>query len=173
MQFDLLTATAILIRIPDSFHGLLHGMNEEWTNARERPGTWNAKDVLSHLIFLDKNNWLRRVRLMLSSTDPVRFDPLDRWGGNRFKALDIPELLKLFRHTRRETLQELDALRISRESYQIKAIHPDFGEVQLSQLLSAWVVHDLSHLSQVCRIMARQYSEEVGPWIAFLRILNT
>lgn len=172
MRFDLKDGVAILERTPGTLYAMLHDLDDEWTNAREGEDTWNVKEVVSHLIYLDDTNWLHRAKIMLSTKGSARFEPLDRSGGDRFKDLSLSELLHMFHHSRKEALRELRDLSIDADSFQSKAIHPDFGEVHLSQLLSAWVVHDLSHISQVCRIMAKQYKVEVGPWLAYLRILN-
>ena len=53
-----------------------------------------------------------------------------------------------------------------------RGTHPELGAVTLGQLLSTWVVHDLSHVGQIVRVMARQYSEAVGAWRAYLPVLN-
>lgn len=173
MQFDLTQAIQILDRTPSSFYALLNNLDDEWTSATEGEGSWSAKDVVAHLVYLDKANWLHRARLLLTSGQMVRFDPLNRNGGKTLvENMSVAELLTAFRQTRNEVLHEIKELRICETHYGLTAIHPDFGEVKLSQLLSAWVVHDLSHLSQVCRILSKQYREEVGPWISFLRILN-
>jgi hypothetical protein len=173
MQFHLQTAIDILERTPASLQALVSGLGEEWSTVNEGEGSWSAVEVVAHLIYLDKINWLHRAKLLLVNDEEVRFEPLDRTGGkNLSDELTMTELLITFQQTRKEVLQEIRQLHINEKMYSRTEIHPDFGEVKLSQLLSAWVVHDLSHISQVCRIMAKQYKEEVGPWKSFLRILN-
>lgn len=173
MDFDLKQATAILERTPASFSALLNGLPPDWIKSNEGEGTWNAMDVVAHLIYLDRANWLHRTKLLLTTGEMVRFDPLNQSGGKALiNELNAIQLLYKFHQTRNEVLAEIQNLHIKQEQYSQTAIHPDFGVVKLSQLLSAWVVHDLSHLSQVCRVMSRQYKEEVGPWVAFLKILQ-
>jgi uncharacterized damage-inducible protein DinB len=173
MQFKLADAIEILQRTPGSFHALLNGLSDEWTTATEVDNSWSPKDVLTHLVYLDRANWLHRAKLLLATGVMVRFDPLDRTGGKKlYDGLTLPELLNAFQQTRREVLSEILELDINEQQYGQTALHPDFGEVKLSQLLSAWMVHDLTHLSQVSRILVKQYRQEVGPWISFLRILN-
>ena len=50
--------------------------------------------------------------------------------------------------------------------------HPAFGAVTLRQLLATWVAHDLGHLAQTSRVMAKRYREAVGPWRAYLPVLD-
>lgn len=173
MQFDMAHTIEILERTPATFHALLNGISEEWATVNEGDGTWSAVEVVAHLIYLDRMNWLHRTKLLLATGEVVRFEPFDRSGGKSLSdELTLTELLNAFQQTRKEVLKEIRQLQISEKKYGQTAIHPDFGEVKLAQLLSAWVVHDLSHLSQVCRIMSQQYRDEVGPWKSFLRILN-
>ena len=147
MQFDVARASQILERTPGCFQALLYGVSEEWTNANEGEETWNAKDVLAHVIYLDRANWLHRAKLMMMMINEslVHFDPIDRAGGKSLSAtMSTSELLNNFHQTRKEALTEIQGLQITPQHYSRTAIHPDFGEVKLSQLLSAWVVHDLS-----------------------------
>jgi hypothetical protein len=73
---------------------------------------------------------------------------------------------------RGESLRQLDELNLTPELLQKRGSHPALGVVTLSQLLSAWVVHDLGHIRQIVRVMAKQYREEIGPWKAYLSIVN-
>lgn len=51
-------------------------------------------------------------------------------------------------------------------------IHPAFGPVTLRQLLATWVAHDLGHVAQIARVMAKQYRDAVGPWRAYLPVMD-
>ena len=42
----------------------------------------------------------------------------------------------------------------------------------LEQLLATWVTHDLTHLAQIARVMAKRHRETVGPWRAYLPLLD-
>lgn len=173
MKFSIPEAQAILQRTPGSVISLLDGLPANWTDSNEGGNSWNAFDVVAHLLYCDRHNWVLRARHLLTTGTMLTFDPLDRSGGKGLSAgLTLSELLERFRETRKEVLAELEDLRIRPDQYNASGMHPEFGEVTLSQLLSAWVVHDLSHLSQISRILAHQYRQEVGPWITYLRILN-
>jgi hypothetical protein len=172
MKFDMDKAGQVLERSPHCLYALLHGLSEEWTSANEGEGTWNALDITAHLIYCDRFNWLLRAKRILIN-DTVPFQPFDRFGGSELsKDKSLHQLLETFLLTRKAVLQEIKEWRLRKEDYKTKGLHPKFGEVTLSQLFSAWVAHDLNHLSQVCRVMAKQYGAEVGPWIEFLRILK-
>jgi len=69
-------------------------------------------------------------------------------------------------------LRQLDQLKLTPELLQKQGMHPVLGVVTLSQLLSAWVVHDLGHIRQIVRVMAKQYREAIGPWTEYLTIVN-
>lgn len=83
----------------------------------------------------------------------------------------MSELLDTFAQLRTASLQELDAMNLTPELLEKRGKHPELGVVTLKQLLATWVVHDLGHIRQVVRVMAKQYAEEVGPWKAYLPVL--
>ncbi|HEY7545136.1 MAG TPA: DinB family protein, partial [Blastocatellia bacterium] len=72
---------------------------------------------------------------------------------------------------RKKNLEELEQI-ATPDKLQLRGAHPSLGEVTLSQLLAAWVVHDLDHIGQIVRVMSKQYTEAVGPWKAYLSILS-
>ena len=110
---------------------------------------------------------------MAKYQDAEPFAPFNRMGGfDIIKGRSVEELLDEFTNTRKAVLQEVEAQQLDERALSLNGLHPQFGKVKMSQLLSAWVVHDLSHLSQVARVLSKQYREEVGPWIAFLKILE-
>lgn len=152
---------------------MLHQISEDWTYQNEGPDTWSVFDVVGHLLHGEKTDWIPRATLILSDRADKTFEPFDRFAQyETSKGKNIQMLLEEFRDARKESLAELRRLNISDADLQKTGIHPTFGEVTLAQLLSTWVVHDLNHVSQIARIMAKQYKEEVGPWTAFLRILQ-
>lgn len=173
MTFNLEEAQSVLRRTPDSIYALVHGLSDSWTLRNEGDKTWNVPDVVAHLIYCDRYNWLLRARRLLETGVMIQFDPLDRSGGKKWsETSSLSHLLDQFRETRKQVLDELQELHITPGQYNVAGFHPEFGQVNLSQLLSAWVVHDLTHLSQINRILAHQYREAVGPWSAYLRILH-
>jgi hypothetical protein len=166
--FSLAECRALLARTPALLDGLLRDLPEAWIHATEGPGTWCAFDVVGHLIHADRTNWIPRARVILSSEN-APFPPFDRAAmleADRGRHLD--GLLEEFRTTRGESL----ALRIDEADLDRTGRHPEFGTVTLRQLLSTWTVHDLDHVQQIVRVLAKRLGPDTGPWKAYLRILK-
>ena len=129
--------------------------------------------MILHLIHCECTNWLPRVQLILSDAEDRRFTPLNRTAHPDVHfGSTLPELLQSFAELRSENIRQLRALTLTDTDLERTALHPEFGTVTLSQLLSTWAVHDLDHLSQIARFMAHQYKDSVGPWKAYLRIVR-
>ena len=173
MKFNLEHSVAVLERTPFVLETQLKGLPEVWTSCNEGPETWSAFDMLSHLIHGEKTDWIVRLEIILSDNENKTFSPFDRFVMfEKSKDKTLNQLLNEFKLIREENLKVLKAKNLTDNDFNRKAIHPVLGKVTLSQLLSCWVAHDLNHLAQINRIMAKQYKEEVGPWIEFLRILK-
>lgn len=173
MTFNLNKSIEILERTPNVLTTLLNGLSDEWILTNEGQETWSAYDVIGHLIHGEKTDWLVRANLILSDNENKTFAPFDRFAQfEESKGKSISELLKEFRELREINLSELKSKNISAGSLKKTGIHPTFGSVTLEQLLSTWVAHDLGHIAQIARVMAKQYKDEVGPWREFLPILD-
>jgi uncharacterized damage-inducible protein DinB len=173
MQYAVDKSIEILERTPAVLMGLLEGISEEWTSNNEGPDTWSAYDIIGHLIHGDITDWLPRAELILSKPGGNKFTPFDRFAQfENSKGKSLSQLLTEFKEIREVDIQKLKKLNISADDLNKTGVHPAFGEVTLSQLLSCWVVHDLNHIAQISRVMAKQYKAEVGPWIEYLRILR-
>ncbi len=173
MDYEFDQARAILRRTPAVLGTLLNDLPTAWTSATEGPGTWSPFDVVGHLIHAERADWVPRVEHLLQYGDRVPFPPFDREA--MFAASEgrsLRELLATFEELRADSLVRLDALQLTPADLAREGRHPEFGIVTLGQHLSTWVVHDLSHLSQVVRVMARQYKEATGPWVAYLSVLR-
>jgi DinB family protein len=171
-RFD--DALPVLRRTPAVLSELLVGLPGRWTDAVEGPGTWSPFDVVGHLIHGERTDWVPRVEHMLQHGDLVPFPAFDReamFAASR--GLSLGELLDTFGRLRTENLNRLVALRLTDADLLRRGRHPELGAVTMSQHLATWVAHDLSHLGQIIRVMARQYSETVGPWRAYLPILGS
>lgn len=170
--FDLDEAVAILERTPASLSALLTGLPESWVRATEGDGTWSPYDVIGHLIYGERVNWMLRVRHILAGeTRP--FEPFDRTAQfTESQGKSLGELLATFAELRRENVAALVAMNLTSADLSRTGQHPEFGEVTLGQLLATWVVHDLTHVGQIVRTMAKVYTEAVGPWSAYLSILK-
>lgn len=173
MDFSLSKSIEILERTPDSLIQLLEGISQDWTSCNEGENTWSVYDVIGHLIHGDKTDWLIRAELILSEKEDKSFIPFDRFAQfDDSKGKSLMDLLLEFKEIRSYNLLKLKEFNITDIDLKKTGIHPAFGEVSLSQLLSTWVVHDLDHIAQIARVMAKQYKEEVGPWVEYLKILK-
>ena len=162
-----------LARTPRILRALLAGLDEEWLRADEGPGTYSARDVLGHLIHGEDTDWVPRIEHLLAHGERVPFVPFDREGmRGRYDGLSIGALLELFERHRSESLAHLKALELGARELAAKGRHPELGPVTLAQLLSTWVVHDLAHLAQIGRVMAKARAPEIGPWTAYFRVLT-
>ncbi len=164
---------ALLTRTPVVLDALLRGLPDYWTRRNEGGDTWNAFDIVGHLIHSERSNWMERVHLILESGQTRTFDSFDRWAQQRDEAAKLlDELLDEFRTLRARSLGELRAMNLNTEQLARSGNHPIFGTVKLSELLATWAAHDLTHLHQLSRLMAYQIREEVGPWRKFLGVMQ-
>lgn len=173
MNFSLEKTLEILERTPNVIEALLLDLPDEWTKNNEGPETWSPFDVLGHLIHGEKTDWIPRMEIILSDHGDKTFEPFDMKA--HFKAGEgksLAQLLDEFREFRSQNLQHLKSKRLTEKDLDKKGIHPEFGEVTLREMLSTWAVHDLNHLAQISRVMAKQYESEVGPWKKYLGILK-
>jgi hypothetical protein len=173
MTFDLDLSLDVLARTPATMHALLGGLAEPWTRGTEGPKTFSPFDVIGHLIDGEETDWIPRARLILARGDDPLFQPYDRfrhWTRNADRSL--PSLLDEFARLRAENLAQLRSWQLTAADLDLPGRHPALGLVTLRQLLATWVVHDLGHIAQVVRVMAKQYYEEVGPWLQYLPVLT-
>src|SRR5206468_2434753 len=173
MEYDLTTAVPLLERTPGALSALLDGLPHGWTRNNEGSSTWSVHDIVAHLIHAEDDDWMPRVRHILEVGEREPFRPFDRtYGMAEARRRPLEELTATFGERRRMSLDALAALRLTSADLARTARHPEFGIVTLSQHLATWVAHDLTHLSQVVRVMAAQYREAVGPWAKYLRVVR-
>ena len=173
MNFDLELSTLALARTPGALHALLDGLPDSWTRGVEGPDTFSPFDVVGHLIDGEETDWIPRARIILARGSRPIFEPYDRFRHRaRNVGRTLPSLLEEFGRLREESLAVLRSWDLAPDALELPGIHPSLGPVTLRQLLSAWVVHDLGHLAQVARVMAKQLREEVGPWEPYLPVLT-
>lgn len=173
MEFDLTLAIAVLERTPLTLSSLLRGLGPAWIDATEGPETWSPYTIVGHLILGERTNWVPRAQLILAQGPNVRFTPFDRvppFRESQSESLD--DLLDEFARLRAANLTTLAGWRLTDTELALEGEHPEFGVVMLRQLLATWVVHDLGHVAQIARVMAKQYRDPVGPWRAYLPILT-
>jgi len=172
-EFSLSETIALLTRTPATLNTLLRGLPETWVRSNEGKGTWSAFDIVGHLIFGEKTDWMPRARRILESGEAQPFAPFDRFAQFReSRGKTLEQLLDEFGQLRSENLVALQAFNLQLQDLQRRGRHPQLGVVTLVQLLATWAVHDLSHLHQLSRVMAYQYRGAVGPWVAFLGVLH-
>ena len=165
--------TAILSRTPATLRALLDGLPDPWVEANEGPDTFSPRDVLGHLIYGEKTDWVPRIRLILEAGDRRPFEPFDRFAFRAtIAATPTTALLAELEWLRAENLAFLEGLSLTPAQLALKGAHPALGPVTLGQLLATWAVHDLNHVGQIVRVMSKRYGEAVGPWKAYLGILN-
>ncbi len=173
MDFDLDLSFDVLGRTPSSLKTLLGGLAEPWVRGTEGPDTFSAFDVVGHLIDGEETDWIPRARIILAKGPDPRFEPYDRFRHRtRNAGRSLTSLLDEFEALRTANLKLLRSWRLSETELDLPATHPSLGRVTLRELLATWTVHDLEHIAQIARVMAKQYGDQVGPWVPFLPVLT-
>ncbi len=173
MLFNLDQAIEILTRTPTVLNALLNNLSSGWTTNNEGEQSWSPFDVLGHLIHGERTDWMPRIKIILQSGESETFETFDRFAQfEESKGKSLAELLATFAELREQSLAMLAGLNITAEDLDKRGTHPALGSVRLEELIATWVVHDLSHLTQITRTMAKQYSDAVGPWKAYLSVLH-
>ena len=174
MDFQLDEAIAVLERTPGTLRSLLSGLPASWLRGTEGAESWSAYQIVGHLIHGEKTDWIPRTRRILEHGESRTFEPFDRTAMLRQpQDRPLPDMLDEFAALRANNVTILKGLRLDAGFMKKTGHHPDLGTVTLEQLISTWVVHDLGHLAQMTRVMAKQYTAEVGPWRAYLPVLDT
>jgi hypothetical protein len=173
MEHSLDHTIALLARTPAALDALLRDLPEEWTLRNEGENTWTVFDVVGHLIYADRADWMPRARRILKFGETKPFDPFDRQGHLReCEGKSLVQLLDEFKEVRHGRLNELRGLNLAHSDLRLRGRHPALGVVTLSELLATWAAHDMTHLHQISRVIAHQYRESVGPFGAYLGVLQ-
>lgn len=173
MNFNLSETLDLLERTPAVVDTLLRGTSASWHGIDEGPGTWSAFDVVGHLIHGEETDWVPRARIILEHGEARPFEPFDRFAQlTRFAGWSLDQLLDRFAELRRANLERVRGWRLTEAQLDLPGRHPELGAVTLRQLLATWAVHDLNHIAQIARVLAKRHTEEVGVWRAYLSILN-
>ena len=173
MQFQVVQAIEVLAQTPGVIDALLRGKSTAWLNCRKTPESFSPLDVIGHLMHGELTDWIPRVRTILDHQDKKAFDPFDRFAFQDLIAgKPLEQLLAEFAELRRQSLQSLRDLSIGERQLDLRGMHPELGAVTLGNLLATWVVHDLGHIAQIVKIMSSEYRDAVGPWRAYLTILD-
>lgn len=171
MGLDLLETMALLSRTPETLSALLRDLSPSWSAGNEGPNTWSPRDVVAHLVHCERVNWISRIERILAAGEARAFDPFDPHGFRGQDGKPLGELLDDFAALRAASLETLRGLDLTPERLELKGRHPEFSAVTLGQLLATWTAHDLGHVAQIARVMAKQVADHVGPWRAYLSVL--
>lgn len=173
MNVNLNDAIDVLSRTPATLRAMLNNLPSQWHFSNEGEQTWSPFEVIGHLIHGEKTDWVPRIKIILQQGESQVFEPFDRFAQiEASKGKTLAELLDTFEELRASNLQLLKNLNIESQDLAKTGKHPELGRVTLEELMATWVVHDLDHLVQIARTMAKQYKEEVGPWKAYLSVLK-
>ena len=173
MKYSLERSYEILDRTPTVLQTLLSGLPDDWVMPNEGPETFSPYDVIGHLIHGEKTDWTIRTKMILEFGNTQTFKRYDRFAQyEESKGKSLQQLLSEFANIRKENMGWFKSLNLTENDLDEKGMHPVLGEVSLGNLLATWVVHDLTHLAQITRVMAKQYTSEMGPWPEFFRILS-
>lgn len=173
MHYDVDHGTAILTRTPSVLREMLAGLPPEWTDATEGPDTWSPYTVVGHLIHGERTDWIPRAQIILRQGDNRRFTPYDRFAQFReSEGKSLHDLLDEFARLRAGNLATLQGWRLDDAKLALEGEHPALGAVTLRQLLATWVAHDLGHIVQISRVMAKQYRDAIGPWREYLSVME-
>ena len=173
MKFSFDDALPILRTTPAVLRAWLSPLPDSWILANEGPDTWSAFDVVGHLIHGERTDWIPRVELLLVHGELRAFTPFDRFAQFRdSRGKSLLQLLDSFAELREANVARLESFNLVSADLDRRGRHPELGQVTLGQLLATWVAHDLNHLGQIARVMGRQYTETVGPWLEYLPMLG-
>jgi hypothetical protein len=173
LKHDLSQTVALLAHTPATLNALLRDLPEAWTLSNEGENTWTAFDIVGHLIHAEHTDWIPRATMILQSGETQTFKPFNRLGQEeKSRGKSLPQLLDEFARVRSDSLVQLRAMNLQPQDLDRRGRHPAFGPVTLGQLLATWVIHDLTHLHQLSRLLAHQYREAVGPWSVYLGVLQ-
>jgi hypothetical protein len=173
MDFSLERSVEILDRTPSVLRTMLDGLDASWTDAAEGPDTWSPYVIVGHLIHGERTDWIPRAQIILAQGPDRKFTLYDRFAQfHESQGKSLGDLLEEFARVRGENLNTVRSWNLTDAQLALEGEHPEFGAVTLSQLLATWVAHDLGHIAQAARVMAKQYRDAVGPWRAYLPVMD-
>jgi hypothetical protein len=173
MEFDLDKGVEVLERTPATLRALLEGLDSDWIDGDEGPETWSPYVIVGHLIHGERTDWMARAKIILDQGANRKFTPYDRFAQlHESTGKSLNDLLDEFASARAANLETLKSWKLSESQFDLEGEHPRFGAVTLRQLLATWVAHDLSHIAQMTRVMAKQYRDAVGPWREYLPVMD-
>jgi len=171
-SFNVKAAVEVLERTPTVVRAMLDGLSDEWTSGGSEE-SWAPFDIVGHLIHGEVTDWIPRAKIILAQGEDRTFEPFDRYAQFELsKGKTLADLLDEFGLERRKSVNELKSMQLTDDLLKLKGIHPEFGDVAMSELIAAWVAHDMTHIRQIAQFIAKKYTNEVGPWKEYLSILQ-
>lgn len=171
--FTLEEACSMLARTPATLDAWLRDLPASWTFCDEGPDTFSPFEVVGHLIHGERTDWIPRLERILQDGERRPFEPFDRFAQrNENEGRELDDLLDEFAQLRKMSLARLRSIGLSPAKLELCGRHPELGPVTAQQLVATWVVHDLGHVGQIARVMAKRYAGEVGPWRDYLPVLT-
>ncbi len=162
----------VLNRTPQILKELLRDGSEGWRDLNEGENTWSPARVLCDLLRGDRAYWIENFRVIIEQR-PYAFAAFPKQG--QFDDIDsftINQLLDEFASIRKKNLEEVSEASLSFNDLLLVGHHANLGRVQLKELMSAWAVHDLGHINQIIRVIAKGFKSNIGPWQPYLDIVN-
>ena len=173
MEINLDRSIEVLKTTPYVLDAYLSQLSKDWINNNEGRDSWSPYDILGHLIYGERTDWMPRIKTILNDSGNKKFEPFDRFAQlKKEQNKPIQTMIQEFKDLRKKNLEELIALNITEKDLKRVGFHPELGKVSLQQLLATWTVHDLGHIGQISRVMAKQYLKDVGPWFEYLNVLK-
>ena len=173
MDFNLNHSVLILEKTPEVINAMLQNIPEPWAYNNEGKDTWSPFDIIGHLVHGEHTDWIPRAKIILSDQAQKNFEPFDRFAQfENSKNKSLETVLQEFQQLRKLNIEQLKAFHLTEEQLQLTGNHPELGTVTLQQLLATWVVHDLSHIHQITRVLAKNYTDQVGPWVQYISIID-
>jgi len=173
MNFNLSKSIELLERTPDVYSTLFKNSTHNWDKINEGKNTWNGYNIIGHLIHGEKTDWIPRAEIIMGNREDKTFVPYDRFAQEKlYSSQTTEELLKEFKKLRTENIQILKSWNLTEADLNKEGIHPDLKIVTLRELISTWTIHDMIHLNQISRTIVKHYSEDIGPWKEYVRLLN-
>ena len=174
MNYTVSDAILILERTPVMIASFVKDLPAQWSEVNEGPETWSVYDIIGHLIHGETTDWVNRMEITLRQDENRNFPPFERFAMfEESKGKSLNQLVDEFTAIRKKNIEILKGKNLTEAQLDLKGVHPKFGEVTLRQLLATWVAHDMGHVAQMCRVIAKQYKDESGPWVEYLRILQS
>jgi hypothetical protein len=163
MEDVLSKARMVLSTTPARWLELVDQLPTDLLERPAAPGEWSARDCLSHLLDTEELVFPVRVRAFLAGQNLVTFDP-DAQAQERNKG--VPRrLAEEFARLRTESLALLESLNPS--DLALTAMHSEYGQVTLGEMVHEWAAHDLMHTVQAERAIMQPFIAGCGPWKPF------